>query len=98
MSLLTSWVKAQIAANQRFPLLGTVLFSINDLTKAGAVPICQHWNSKELRLKLLPLPEPLREKAGVEVESVLKLHEGRPHTGNLMATGGIHMMRVAGRK
>jgi carbamoyl-phosphate synthase large subunit len=30
----------------------------------------------------------------VEVESVLKLHEGRPHAGDLLANGGINMMII----
>lgn len=33
-------------------------------------------------------------QAGIEVESVLKLHEGRPHAGDLLANGGIHLMII----
>ncbi|CAM6127419.1 unnamed protein product [Calypogeia fissa] len=89
-----AFAKAQIAASQRLPLSGTVFFSLNDLTKAGSVPIAKGFQGLGFKIVATSGTADFLKKAGVEVESVLKLHEGRPHAGDLVANGGIHMMII----
>lgn len=89
-----AFAKAQIAANQRLPLSGTVFISMNDLTKDNVVPIAKGFY--ELGFKILGT-EGTAERlgaAGVEVERVLKLHEGRPHAADLLANGDIQLMII----
>ncbi|BFI33911.1 hypothetical protein AXG93_1587s1090 [Marchantia polymorpha subsp. ruderalis] len=89
-----AFAKAQIAANQRLPLTGTVFISMNDLTKDGVVPIARGF--QELGFKILATGGTAQhlKQVGVEVESVLKLHEGRPHAGDLLSNGKIQMMII----
>eukprot|EP00246_Nothoceros_aenigmaticus_P003148 TRINITY_DN14101_c0_g1_i1.p1 TRINITY_DN14101_c0_g1~~TRINITY_DN14101_c0_g1_i1.p1 ORF type:complete len:1080 (+),score=226.04 TRINITY_DN14101_c0_g1_i1:350-3241(+) len=89
-----AFAKAQIAANQKLPLTGTVFISINDQTKSQAVPIAKGF--QELGFKVLSTVGTAEYlgKAGVEVERVLKLHEGRPHAGDLLANGQIQLMMI----
>lgn len=89
-----AFAKAQIAANQRLPLSGTVFISMNDLTKDKVVPIAKGFHG--LGFKILGT-EGTAERlgaAGVEVERVLKLHEGRPHAADLLANGDIQLMII----
>lgn len=89
-----AYAKAQIAANQKLPLNGTVFISINDQTKSQAVPIAKGF--EELGFKILSTVGTAQhlEKEGVKVERVLKLHEGRPHAGDLLANGQIQLMMI----
>ncbi|KAL2630853.1 hypothetical protein R1flu_015539 [Riccia fluitans] len=89
-----AFAKAQIAANQRLPLSGTVFISMNDQNKDGVVPVARGF--EELGFNILATGGTAEhlQKAGVEVETVLKLHEGRPHAGDLLSNGKIQMMII----
>jgi carbamoyl-phosphate synthase large subunit len=89
-----AFAKAQIAANQRLPRTGTVFISMNDMMKDKVVPIAKGF--QELGFKILSTDgtAAFLEKAGVQVEKVLKLHEGRPHAADLLANGDIQLMII----
>ncbi|CAI5479203.1 unnamed protein product, partial [Closterium sp. Yama58-4] len=74
-----AFLKAQVAANQRLPTGGSVFVSLNDLTKESGVEVAKSF--VELGFKILATEGTANvlENAGIEVERVLKLHEGRPH-------------------
>ncbi|CAI5479200.1 unnamed protein product [Closterium sp. Yama58-4] len=79
-----AFLKAQVAANQRLPTGGSVFVSLNDLTKESGVEVAKSF--VELGFKILATEGTANvlENAGIEVERVLKLHEGRPHAGELV--------------
>jgi carbamoyl-phosphate synthase large subunit len=74
-----AFAKAQLSANQRLPLSGTVFVSMSDRDKVAIVPVVK--DLVELGFQVIATAgtrETLKEY-GLEVELVLKLHEGRPH-------------------
>jgi carbamoyl-phosphate synthase large subunit len=79
ISFGTSFAKAELAANQRLPMQGTVFVSMSNRDKLAVVPVIK--DLIELGFQIVATEgtrRTLREH-GLEVELVLKLHEGRPH-------------------
>ena len=87
-----SFAKAEMAANQRLPLSGTVFVSMNDRDKAAVVPVAQ--NLSELGFKLVATAGTHRvlKDHGLAVELVLKLHEGRPHVLDWIKNNQIQLI------
>ena len=81
VSFAKAYAKAQIAASQRLPKEGTVFISMNDASKPGIIPIAK--GLLELGFKLVATEGTANalDNAGIQVERVLKLHEGRPNAG-----------------
>ncbi|RAL50455.1 hypothetical protein DM860_016922 [Cuscuta australis] len=86
-----AFAKAQIAAGQRLPLEGTLFLSMNDLTKPHLVTIAHAFLGVGFRLVATSGTAHVLEMEGVPVERVLKMHEGRPHAGDLIANGQIQL-------
>uniref|UniRef100_A0A7I4BT49 Carbamoyl phosphate synthase arginine-specific large chain, chloroplastic n=1 Tax=Physcomitrium patens TaxID=3218 RepID=A0A7I4BT49_PHYPA len=89
-----AFAKAQIAANQSLPLTGTVFISMNDMMKDKVVPIAKGFQDLGFRIVSTTGTASYLQKVGVEVETVLKLHEGRPHAADLLANGDIQLMII----
>jgi len=89
-----AFAKAQFAANQRLPLEGTVFISMNDQMKDKVVPIAQGFHDLGFKILCTEGTAAFLEKAGVTVERVLKLHEGRPHAGDVLANGHIQLLII----
>uniref|UniRef100_A0A1D1XN47 Carbamoyl phosphate synthase arginine-specific large chain, chloroplastic n=1 Tax=Anthurium amnicola TaxID=1678845 RepID=A0A1D1XN47_9ARAE len=89
-----AFAKAQIAAGQKLPLSGTVFISLNDLTKPHLASIARGF--QELGFKIVATSGTARvlELEGILVERVLKMHEGRPHAGDMVANGQIQVMVI----
>lgn len=87
-----AFAKAELGANQRLPLAGTVFISTNDRDKEAAVPIARDFI--ELGFKVIATEGTRRvlKAAGLEVELVLKLHEGRPHVVDWMKNQKIQLI------
>jgi carbamoyl-phosphate synthase large subunit len=75
----TAFAKGELAANQRLPLSGTVFVSMSDRDKAAVVPVVK--DLMELGFNIVSTEGTRRalQEHGLEVELVLKLHEGRPN-------------------
>jgi carbamoyl-phosphate synthase large subunit len=93
-----AFAKSQIAAGTRltFPdgsgSRQTAFLSLQDSDKAGAVPLAQ--GLRQLGFSLLATAgtyQHLRQ-AGVEVERVNKVREGRPHCVDRMLDGEVHLV------
>lgn len=86
-----AFAKAQIASNQILPLAGTVFLSFNDLTKSS-LPIVAN-GFIDLGFKILSTSGTAKflEMQGIPVERVLKLHEGRPHAGDMITNGQVQL-------
>lgn len=89
-----AYLKAQIAANQRLPASGSIFISLNEQTKPRGMEIAQAFHDLGFKLLATEGTANALESAGVAVERVLKLHEGRPHAGDLVANGKINLMFI----
>ena len=74
-----AFAKAELAASQHLPMEGVVFVSMNDREKLAAVPVVK--DLIDLGLKVIATEGTRRtlKEHGLDVELVLKVHEGRPH-------------------
>ncbi|HEV2423189.1 MAG TPA: carbamoyl-phosphate synthase large subunit [Terriglobia bacterium] len=87
-----AFAKAQLAAGQGIPAEGRVFFSVNDHDKPHAVSIAR--DLLELGFKVVATrgtAEYLR-MAGLSVERVHKVNEGRPNVADLVKSGKIDLI------
>ncbi len=74
-----AFAKAELGAGQRLPLKGTVFVSTNNRDKPLVVPIVKDFIDLGFQIIATEGTQKVLEAEGLEVELVLKLHEGRPH-------------------
>ncbi|NER52140.1 MAG: carbamoyl-phosphate synthase large subunit, partial [Symploca sp. SIO1A3] len=74
-----AFAKAELAAGQRLPLSGTVFVSTNDRDKPSVVPVVKDLIELGFYVVATEGTRKVLKQEGLEVELVLKLHEGRPH-------------------
>nr|WP_290223990.1 carbamoyl-phosphate synthase large subunit [Trichocoleus desertorum] len=74
-----AFAKAALAAGQRLPLSGTVFVSMSDRDKAAVVPVVRDLIDIGFRVVATDGTRNVLREHGLEVDLVLKLHEGRPH-------------------
>ncbi|BAY63475.1 carbamoyl phosphate synthase large subunit [Calothrix brevissima NIES-22] len=74
-----AYAKAEIGAGERLPLSGTVFVSMNDRDKAPAVNVIQEFIDLGFTVMATFGTRKVLQEHGLDVELVLKLHEGRPH-------------------
>ncbi|QZZ19070.1 carbamoyl-phosphate synthase large subunit [Leptothermofonsia sichuanensis E412] len=74
-----AFAKAELAANQRLPLEGTVFVTMNNRDKAAVVPVVKDLIDLGFSIIATEGTRKTLLEHGLEVELVLKLHEGRPH-------------------
>eukprot|EP00262_Sarcandra_glabra_P010518 TRINITY_DN25803_c0_g1_i1.p1 TRINITY_DN25803_c0_g1~~TRINITY_DN25803_c0_g1_i1.p1 ORF type:complete len:652 (+),score=101.17 TRINITY_DN25803_c0_g1_i1:265-1956(+) len=89
-----AFAKAQIAAGQKLPLSGTVFLSLNDQTKPHLASIARAFLGLGFRIMSTSGTAHVLELEGLLVDRVLKLHEGRPHAGDMVANGQIQLMVI----
>ncbi|KAK9904545.1 hypothetical protein M0R45_000627 [Rubus argutus] len=89
-----AFAKAQIAAGQKLPLSGTVFLSLNDLTKPHLERIAREFLGLGFKIISTSGTAHVLELAKIPVERVLKLHEGRPNAGDIVANGQIQLMVI----
>jgi carbamoyl-phosphate synthase large subunit len=74
-----AFAKAQLSANQKIPLTGTVFVSMSDRDKQAIIPVAQDLIALGFKIIATSGTRQVLQEAGLEVELVFKLHEGRPH-------------------
>ncbi|MEO1126352.1 MAG: carbamoyl-phosphate synthase large subunit [Cyanobacteria bacterium J06639_16] len=74
-----AFAKAELAANQKLPLSGTVFISMNDRDKAAVVPIAKDLIDMGFKLVATAGTCQVLKDNEVPVDLVLKIHEGRPN-------------------
>ncbi|KAG0492105.1 hypothetical protein HPP92_005503 [Vanilla planifolia] len=96
-----AFAKAQIAAGQKLPVgagaLGhkrTVFISLNDQTKPHLVLIAHGFLGLGFRLVATSGTARVLELENIPVDRVLKMHEGRPHVGDMLANGEMDIMVI----
>jgi carbamoyl-phosphate synthase large subunit len=87
-----AFAKAELAAGEALPTSGNVFLSTHDRDKTALVPVASQLI--DLGFKLIATSgtaQALRDE-GLEVESVLKVHEGRPNIEDLIRSGGVQLV------
>jgi carbamoyl-phosphate synthase large subunit len=88
----TSFAKAELAANQRLPLSGTVFVSMSDRTKSAVVPVIKDFIDLGFSVIATEGTRKALMQEGVYVALVLKLHEGRPNVVDVIKNGKIQLI------
>ncbi|MEG9432573.1 carbamoyl-phosphate synthase large subunit [Terriglobus sp. ADX1] len=74
-----AFAKAQIAAGQNLPTKGTVFLSVNDHDKVNVVPLAKQFVEMGFHLVATHGTADILSDAGLQVERVHKVKEGRPN-------------------
>jgi carbamoyl-phosphate synthase large subunit len=87
-----AFAKAQLSAGQILPVKGTVFFSVNDRDKSTVVDLARQYVELGFRLVATHGTAEVLEKAGLIVERVHKVKEGRPNVVDLIKGERIHLI------
>jgi carbamoyl-phosphate synthase large subunit len=87
-----AFAKAQLAAGQRLPQTGTVFLSVNDHDKRHVAFVVQDLLAAGLKVVATRGTAAALASAGIEVESVYKVNEGRPNIVDLIKTAKVALV------
>ncbi len=87
-----AFAKAQAGAGASLPNEGTVFVSVNDRDKPNVVPIAAALEAAGFQLVATRGTAAALRAAGVKVETVFKVNEGRPNIIDRIKTGKIHLV------
>ena len=87
-----AFAKAQLAAGQRLPQSGTVFLSVNDHDKRHVAFVVQDLLAAGLKVVTTRGTAAALASAGIEVESVYKVNEGRPNIVDLIKTAKVDLV------
>ncbi|HEX8813767.1 MAG TPA: carbamoyl-phosphate synthase large subunit, partial [Terracidiphilus sp.] len=87
-----AFAKAQLSAGMVLPQGGTVFLSVNDADKNGAVELAQRVVGLGFKLVATEGTANALEKAGMTVERVFKVQEGRPNVVDLIKGDRIQLI------
>jgi carbamoyl-phosphate synthase large subunit len=87
-----AFAKAQTAAGLHLPLEGTVFVSVNDRDKEALVPLAKRFVDLGFRLVATHGTAAVMEKAGLQVERVYKVNEGRPNVVDFIKGDRIQLI------
>jgi carbamoyl-phosphate synthase large subunit len=87
-----AFAKAQLSAGQVLPTSGTVFFSVNDHDKRAAVEIARRYVHLGFHLVATEGTANVLEHAGLSVERVFKVKEGRPNVVDLIKGERIQLI------
>jgi carbamoyl-phosphate synthase large subunit len=87
-----AFAKAQLSAGQVLPTTGTVFFSVNDHDKPAAVELARRYVHLGFRIVATEGTANALERAGLIVERVFKVKEGRPNVVDLVKGERIQLI------
>jgi len=87
-----AFAKAQEAAGVRLPLEGAVLFTVNDRDKPEAAGLAQRLAALGFKLYATSGTHAALSRAGIPVELIKKIHEGRPNIADAIANRGLQLI------
>jgi carbamoyl-phosphate synthase large subunit len=87
-----AYAKSQLSANQVLPANGNVFVSMNDRDKQAVVPIVQELIELGFKVVATSGTAEVLKAGGLEVESIFKLHEGRPHVLDWIKNEQVHLI------
>lgn len=87
-----AFAKAELGAGEKLPLKGTVFVSMSDRDKAMAVNVVKELISLGFNIMATQGTRRVLQENGLDVELVLKLHEGRPHVLDAIKNAKIQLI------
>jgi carbamoyl-phosphate synthase large subunit len=87
-----AFAKAQLSAGQVLPTTGTVFFSVNDHDKPAAIDLARRYVDLGFHLVATEGTANVLESAGLTVERVFKVKEGRPNVVDLIKGERIQLI------
>jgi carbamoyl-phosphate synthase large subunit len=87
-----AFAKAQLSAGQILPTGGTVFVSVNDPDKIAAVELVRRYVHLGFKIVATEGTANVLEKAGLSVERVFKVKEGRPNVVDLIKGDRIQLI------
>jgi len=88
----TAFAKAQMASGMSLPTSGTAFISVNDFDKQNVIPIARDLSSLGFRLIATRGTARALEEAGLSVEIVFKVAEGRPNVVDYIKNGQVDLV------
>jgi carbamoyl-phosphate synthase large subunit len=87
-----AFAKAQLSAGQMLPISGRVFFSVNDHDKPAVVDLARRYVHLGFRIVATEGTANVLEGAGLSVERVFKVKEGRPNVVDLIKGDRIQLI------
>ncbi len=87
-----AFAKAQAGADAELPLEGTIFVSVNDADKPTVTPIVRRLHEMGFRILATAGTARYLLGKGIAAETIRKVHEGRPHVGDLIVSGQVHLL------
>ena len=87
-----AFAKAQTAAGQKLPIKGTAFVSVADHDKPGVAEVARKFVDMGFKLVATAGTADVLEAAGMTVERVYKVKEGRPNVVDLIKGERIHLI------
>ncbi|MEX2298106.1 MAG: carbamoyl-phosphate synthase large subunit [Dongiaceae bacterium] len=87
-----AFAKAQLGAGVTLPSGGTVFISVKDRDKPAMVPLCRQLAERGFRLLATEGTAAYLRAAGLPVERINKVLEGRPHVVDELKNGGVDLV------
>ena len=87
-----AFAKAQAGADAELPLEGTIFVSVNDADKPTVTPIIRRLHEMGFRILATAGTARYLLGKGIAAETIRKVHEGRPHVGDLIVSGQVQLL------
>src|SRR5689334_22537103 len=87
-----AFAKAQLSAGQKLPTQGTLFISVNEQDKPNVADVARRFVDMGFKLVATNGTADLIEAAGMTVERVFKVKEGRPNAVDLIKGDRIHLI------
>ena len=84
--------KAQLAADNVLPSQGAIFITVNEFGRRSVTPIARRFQEMGFRLFATGGTAKHLHGRGIPVETVLKIHEGRPNGVDMMVNGDIQLL------
>ena len=88
----TAYAKSQMAANSPLPIGGRVFISVSDMHKDEVAEIAQSYVNLGFEIVATAGTAAVLEKAGLKVQRIMKLTEGRPNVVDLLKNKEIQLV------
>ncbi len=87
-----AFYKAEEAAQQVLPSEGSVLITVSDKDKGGALEVARSFHKLGFSIKTTNGTRKFLAENGIPSEALLKMHEGRPHIVDAIMNGSVQLV------
>src|SRR4029077_4716006 len=87
-----AFAKAQLAAGQKLPTQGAIFISVTDHDKRHVAQVARKFADRGFKLVATAGTADIIEDAGMSVERVYKVKEGRPNVVDFIKGQRIHLI------